>query len=125
MTASKSHFLSFMVALLLIRSLMPLGFMTDFSGKNFITICSGVHAVTIEVDKDGSPLSPSKQTSKKVTCPFALISGEKNLPPIAPFIIHAEILPANAVNLPVQKVYIPSLFLLTENISPRAPPRFS
>jgi hypothetical protein len=125
MVVSKSYIISLMVVFLLIRSLMPLGFMPDFGKKNFITICSGTHLITVEANRDGSPVSPSEKTDKKATCPFAMISGERHILPISPLMTHAEIPSAIAVNLPTQKVYLHYLYMLTESISPRAPPRLS
>ncbi|OIN86497.1 MAG: hypothetical protein AUJ12_06040 [Alphaproteobacteria bacterium CG1_02_46_17] len=88
--------LSVLALVFLIRAMVPVGFMPDFSGKHTIQICSGTELKTITVDDNGAPTSPDHQ---KNPCPYSFLSAAIDAPPIytpafeTPVLIMAETSP--------------------------------
>lgn len=66
----------FVALVFLIRAMVPVGFMPDFSGQHAIQICSGTDIKTIMVDQSGQPVDKDhqKQTDNKA-CSFSFLSG--------------------------------------------------
>lgn len=64
-----------LIAVFLARSMMPVGFMPDFSGKHFLTICSGAGLSTIAVDENNQPLPDQPPSFSQDNCPFSLLSS--------------------------------------------------
>ncbi|MBL8642130.1 MAG: hypothetical protein JNL76_08470 [Alphaproteobacteria bacterium] len=68
----KSPSFLFIVALIfLIRSMMPAGFMPDFSGHQTIQICSGTEIKTISIDDEETSPHPQKDQSP---CSYSFLS---------------------------------------------------
>jgi len=74
--------LAMLALVFLIRALIPVGFMPDFSGKHTIQICSGTQIKSIVVNADGSPAphAPNKSDSQD-TCPYSFLSATFNHSP--------------------------------------------
>jgi len=56
-----------------IRASVPVGFMPDVSGGEWVTICSGVESKTIHVGNDGQPIEDSD--SSEQACPFSFLAA--------------------------------------------------
>lgn len=69
--------LAVLTLVFLIRAMMPVGFMPDFSGKHAIQICSGTEIKTIVVDDNGAPIPADH---KKRVCPYSFLSTAFNEP---------------------------------------------
>jgi hypothetical protein len=75
----KTHksLLAMLAMVFLIRALIPVGFMPDFSGKHTIQICSGTQIKSIVVNEDGVPASQDHNMDKKhgqYACPYSFLS---------------------------------------------------
>jgi hypothetical protein len=77
MIINSKSLLAVLSLVFLIRAMMPVGFMPDFSGKHAIQICSGTEIKTIIVDDDGKP-SPTNH--QKTPCPYSFLSAAINSP---------------------------------------------
>lgn len=64
--------LAVLALIFLIRALVPVGFMPDFSGQHPIQICSGTELKTIMVDDNGTP---SPVNHEKSPCSYAFLSS--------------------------------------------------
>lgn len=65
----------FVALVFLIRAMVPVGFMPDFSGKHAIQICSGTEIKTIMVDQSGQPVGSDHQKQTDKACSFSFLSG--------------------------------------------------
>lgn len=88
-----ARFRFFLVFALVVRSLLPAGFMlapaasADSDGGFTVTICTGDGLRSLAVDREGKPLQPAKSTSDHSVCPYVL--GAMVLGDAAPTAAHA------------------------------------
>ena len=98
---------------ILVRSLIPVGFMPDMSSNKIaLTICSGLEIKTVFVEDKSAPDHPQKE--KHETCPFAppVMAGHDDIIQIADYIkiSYAPFLPnptahLNRASITVKTVY--------------------
>jgi hypothetical protein len=121
--------LRFMLALMVIRALLPVGWMPNPDGAASgtpITLCSMQGPVTITIDQDGQPIKPSPtqkhgQALDHDICSFAAA-------PLAPSALPADLLPPAsilAVRIFDHFPDVPHLASPGGIHSPRAPPRLA